>query len=348
MSNYLQHKKFSEINLDDSFFDSLKSDYKEFPSWFKRKRNNYAYVLEQDNKILGFLYIKIEHGIVNDIEPELNVKSSLKIGTFKIDPHQTRLGERFIKKALDHAINENVDVCYVTVFSKHTALLNLFIKYGFKEHGTKSTPNGEEKVLVKYFKQLVGNILSDYPLISTQHKRKFLLAIYPEYHSKMFPDSILNNETYDILEDVSFTNSIHKIYVCGMPVGNLKRGDIVVIYRTGDQVAPAEYRAVATSICIIEEVKSKDDFNNFEEFFNYANSYSIFDRQKLEQRYNRNRCYAIKMTYNAALRKRLTRHILADEVGISRAPRWSFLTLSDSQLEKILEKGDINEGIVID
>lgn len=348
MSNYLQLKKFCEINLNDPFFDSLKADYTEFPKWFISKSDNFAYILEDSKGLLGFLYIKTEIGSITDMSPHLNVNKALKIGTFKIDPHQTRLGERFIKKSLDHAIIENVDACYVTVFSKHAALLNLFKKYGFKEYGSKTSLNGTEIVLVKFFNNFESNLLLDYPMISSINSKKYLLAIYPEYHSKMFPDSLLNNETYDILEDVSFTNSIHKIYVCGMPVGKLNRGDIVIIYRTGDKVSPAEYRAVATSICVIEEVKDKNDFNNFEEFFTYSNAYSIFDRQKLEQRYNRKRCYAIKMTYNAALRKRLTRHILADEIGISRAPRWSFLSLNDLQFERILEKGDVNEGIIID
>ena len=34
----LKLEYFSKINLDDPFFDSLKSDYKEFPNWFSKKR----------------------------------------------------------------------------------------------------------------------------------------------------------------------------------------------------------------------------------------------------------------------------------------------------------------------
>ena len=41
----LIYSKFSEIDLNDPFFDSLKDDYKEFSDWFKRKANDYAYVL---------------------------------------------------------------------------------------------------------------------------------------------------------------------------------------------------------------------------------------------------------------------------------------------------------------
>ncbi|MCZ8489878.1 hypothetical protein O9992_31010 [Vibrio lentus] len=37
-------QKFSEINLNDSFFDSLKADYVEFSDWFDRKAENKALV----------------------------------------------------------------------------------------------------------------------------------------------------------------------------------------------------------------------------------------------------------------------------------------------------------------
>ena len=40
----LKYLRFSEINLSDPFFDSLKQDYEEFPSWFLRKANERAYV----------------------------------------------------------------------------------------------------------------------------------------------------------------------------------------------------------------------------------------------------------------------------------------------------------------
>ncbi|SDK65776.1 hypothetical protein [Halanaerobium congolense] len=43
MSNYLKVKKFSEIEINDPFFDSLKSDYAGFEDWFSRKVDKKAY-----------------------------------------------------------------------------------------------------------------------------------------------------------------------------------------------------------------------------------------------------------------------------------------------------------------
>ena len=347
MSDYLQYKKFREINLADNFFNSLRDDYAEFEEWFRRKSDNMAYILEDNGNILGFLYLKVEDGPVTDVYPLINASKVLKLGTFKIDAHGTKLGERFIKKALDHAIHEKVEACYVTIFSKHKTLIDILKKYGFMLHGTKRTDDGEEQVYVKWLTRLQNDVLLDYPLISLSNKKKYMLAIYPDYHTKMFPDSILKNEPYDLLEDVSYTNSIHKIYVCSMPVYVLNRGDIVVIYRTSDNKGPAEYRSVATSICVTEEIKSKSEFGNFKEFYEYANQYSIFDRNSLLSWYEKKNWYTIKMTYNAAFKKRLTRNILAEQIGLSRDERWSFIKLTDNQLKLMLEKGDVDESIII-
>lgn len=348
MSNYLERKKFSNVDLNNTFFDSLKDDYKEFEAWFKRKGEEEAYLLYENHVIQGFLYIKSEDGPINDVEPSINYDKVVKIGTFKINPHGTRLGERFIKKALDYAIKENVDACYVTIFEKHEALIDLFQKYGFVRNSIKKTTNGTELVLVKGLNELKNDILLDYPLIETRGSKKFVLSIYPQYHSNMFPDSVLRNEKVDILEDVSYTNSIHKIYVCRMDVYKATRGDIFVMYRTKTPGQSAEYTSVVTSICVVEEIKSQDEFENFDQFFEYANAYSIFDRDDLKYWYNKGGCYTIKMTYNAALSKRLIRKKLIEEIGIDRKVYWGFFELTDDQFNRIVEKGEVHEGIIID
>src|SRR5690606_6418360 len=92
---------FKEINIDDPFFDSLKSDYKEFKSWFSKKSESNAYVSYDDaGSIQAVLYLKVEDGAVTDVAPNLSKLKWLKVGTFKVNPHGTRLGERFIKKYL--------------------------------------------------------------------------------------------------------------------------------------------------------------------------------------------------------------------------------------------------------
>ncbi|MBG9215062.1 N-acetyltransferase [Bacteroides fragilis] len=344
-------KFFREIDLSDPFFKSLKEDYPGFSEWFERKSSEDKVAFVQYNRagqLQAFLFLKIENGELDDIEPIRPTAKRLKVGTFKIDAHNTKLGERFIKKITDIAIDENVDEIYVTIFNKHAGLIALLKKYGFIYVGKKI----KEDVLVKSMKILRGDQLKDYPLICLRDKRKFLLSIYPKYHTKLFPDSILNNEEsykYDLVRDVSYTNSIHKIYICFMSdVASLRKGDLIAIYRTNDYQGPARYRSVITSICEVEEVKTKSDFENIEKFVEYTNAYSIFDESDLRKWYQRDNVITIKMTYNIALTKRVTRGYLLDNLGISSDIYWGFFRLSDEQFRGILEKGEINENIIID
>jgi hypothetical protein len=97
----LEYLNFSEVNIGDTFSDSLKADYAEFMEWFHRKYGQFAYVhKDSSGNIDCFLYYKIESGVVPDASPSLDARNRLKIGTFKIAPHGTRLGERFLKKRL--------------------------------------------------------------------------------------------------------------------------------------------------------------------------------------------------------------------------------------------------------
>lgn len=330
------------------FFDSLKADYRGFEGWFKRKGSNWAFLHRNRNQIDGFLYCKLEREKVDDITPVLYADRIAKIGTFKIDSHGTRLGERFVKKALDYAISEKVDVCYVTIFEKQQGLINLIKKYGFRRYGEKRTVDGTESVYVKNMRRLIGDVVLDYPLVSLHGVKKYLISIYPQYHSAMFPDSILKTESVNILQDITYTNSIHKAYVCRMSnVDKLKRGDILVVYRTASD-GPAEYKSVASSICVVEGVKNQDCFNSFDDFYDYTSKYSIFDKTELKKWYEKGSCTVIKMLYNIALSKRLTRHTLIEEIGIPRNGYWGFLRITDEQLKNILKAGGIDESIIVD
>jgi L-amino acid N-acyltransferase YncA len=345
-------KRFADINLNDTFFNSLKEDYPGFEAWFEKKSkdNSEAYVQYTNDKLQAFLYLKNESGEeLSDITPVRPACNRLKVGTFKIDAHNTRLGERFVKKIMDTALSMKADEIYVTIFPKHEGLICILQRYGFKEEGRKKN----ELVLIKNMKVLTGDILKDYPLLTAKNKRKFLLSIYPKYHTKMFPDSILRNEEsqkYELVKDISYTNSIHKIYICFMSKvaqAQLHRGDIVAIYRTSDIKGLARYRSVITSICQIEEVKTNKDFATVDEFLTYTNFYSIFDSEKLKQWYQQKKCYVLKMPYNIALTKRVTNGYLVDELKV-HPDYWGFFQLTDEQFDAILKKGEVDEGVIVD
>ena len=352
MTKIMELRKFSTINLYDAFFDSLKIDYPEFVDWFQRKSvaGKSAFVqYDSDGHLQGFLFLKDESKEVDGkISPLMVQKKRLKVGTFKIEAHNTRLGEKFIKKIMDCAIYGGFEEAYVTIYPKHKRLVELFKKYGFEDYGMK----GEEKVLVKSFSKFTGDLLYDYPLIRPSHQRKFLLSIYPIYHTPLFSDSILKNEerkTEDLVKDVTFSNSIHKIYICFMAkTAHLRRGDLLAIYRTNDYMGAARYRSVVTSICQVEEVKTKKYFASIDDYLKYCRSYSIFTEDNLRKWFRNDDMVVIKMTYNIALGKRITRGMLLDEAKISSTLYWGFFQLTDEQFDYILKKGKVNENFIID
>jgi hypothetical protein len=345
----LEYVQFAQINLGDVFFDSLKADYSEFVDWFSRKSNDYTYIFRNsDGGVEGFLYLKQEGEPLLDVAPPLPALNRLKIGTLKINPHGTRLGERFIKKAIDHALYMNVNEIYVTVFAHHAPLVSLLQRYGFEEKAIKTTANGTELVLVKSFMSIRPDVLTGYPFI-WPNSRKFLLSLHPQWHSRLLPDSILNNENPGaVLADVSHTNSIHKIYLAGMSgVDGLARGDSLLIYRTTDHKGPAHYRSVVTSVCVVEEVRSIHSFSKVEDFLSYASSYSIFTENELRGFYGSKKFpTVIKFTYNAALPKRVTRGYMIDNLKIDSS-YWGFFQLSNDQFYEILKAGDLSENIII-
>ena len=353
----LQVQRFSDIDLNDSFFDSLRASYTEFNEWYNKKAaaGATAYCYYVDNELKDFLYLKIEEEELSDLTPALPAKKRLKVGTFKVDNedrHTTR-GERFMKKIMDKAIAEDVDEIYVTMFPTEElqGLIRMFEKFGFSHIADKPHEGGNaEYVLIKDMTTHVDDFKLDYPFVKKASSNKYVLSIVPEFNTHLFPDSILKNEKkYDLIQDVSETNSIYKIYLCWMQgTRNLKAGDKLIIYRTSDEEGKAYYRSVCTSVCTVCEVKTYRDFENEEEFIKYTNRYSVFKEHELRRWYkNKNNFIVIKMVYNIAFTKKVINMAMKEQVGLN--PKyWGFFKLTDAQFDKLLELGEIDERYIID
>ena len=353
----LQVQRFSDIDLNDSFFDSLRASYPEFNEWYNKKAaaGATAYCYYVDNELKDFLYLKIEEEELSDLTPVLPAKKRLKVGTFKVDNdnrHTTR-GERFMKKIMDMAIAEDVDEIYVTMFPTEElqGLIRMFEKFGFSHIADKPHEGGNaEYVLIKGMTTHVDDFKLDYPFVKKASSNKYVLSIVPEFHTHLFPDSILKNEKkYDLIQDVSETNSIYKIYLCWMQgTRNLKAGDKLIIYRTSDEEGKAYYRSVCTSVCTVCEVKTYRDFENEEEFIKYTNRYSVFKEHELRRWYKyKNNFIVIKMVYNIAFTKKVINMVMKEQVGLN--PKyWGFFKLTDAQFDKLLELGEIDERYIID
>ena len=359
---HLQYKRFANVNLNDPFFDSLKASYQEFSDWFRRKANESAYVFYGERGLIdGFLYLKAESAIIDDCTPNLmadkNGRGWLKVGTLKINAHGTKLGERFIKKIFDYAITHECRDIYVTVFAQHDSLIALFERYGFIKEAEKTTQNGTELVLTRRLYLIyagVENVIKNYPIAnfrgdSTYQPRSYLLSLYPKWHTRLLPDSILHNENASIIQDVSPTNSIHKVYLTAMAgVDQLRRGDILFIYRTSDGKGPADYRSLISSVCVVEEYRHISSFSNYAEFEKYCAVYSIFSRNELQEFWvGRRYPYVFKFSYNIAFPKRIIRKDLLEQVGLKASEYFGFMPLTPQQAAHILRLGYVNKSFII-
>lgn len=349
MARRLKLTRFRDVSLDDPFFDSLKAGYREFPQWFARKADEPLYVVADGQKISGMIYLKREDGPITDVQPPLPPRAWLKVGTLKIEPARTKLGERAIKKMLDVALSEGAEAIYVTVFEVHRGLITLFERYGFVHAGTKTTDNGVEQVYVRSLTVHDGEPLMRYPFVRAAGRRYWLLAIYPEYHTRLLPDSILNNEPREIVEDVSHTNTIHKVYISGLALQRMQPGDPILFYRTSDRDGQARFRSVVTSLCVVEEVRQKRDFGGIDAFLAYTKPRSVFSEDELRDKYaTSDRLAVAKLTYNAAFERRVIRQTLLDEGILTPRQRPDLVELNRPAFDRLIELGEVNARLIID
>ncbi len=247
---------FGNIKIEDSFFDSFREDYDGFDNWFNKKAENTSYICSYEGAINAFLFIKKEDNTENytDITPAFSPKNRLKIGTFKVTANGFKLGERFLKIIFDNALKQKVEEIYVTIFDKseeQKRLIGLFEYWGFKFWGTKESSTGIENVYVRHFEKPVdkNNPKLTFPFLSSE-ARVFLIPIKPEFHTELFPDSILRTESpLDFVENQPHRNAIKKVYVSHSIERDLNTGDLIVFYRTGGY-----YKSVITTIGIVDDL----------------------------------------------------------------------------------------------
>jgi predicted nucleic acid-binding protein len=346
---------FGKINLLDPFFDSFKRDYIGFADWFNRKADEIAYICKSEkDDLLAFLYVKLEdeREPYADIAPPFTPKRRLKIGTFKVAMNGYRLGERFLKIIFDNAIRLVVDEIYVTIFNKDTdqeRLIELLGDWGFRQYGVKRSPSGEEMVLIRNFTPHTeaGHPLVTYPYIS-KRKRKFIVPIYPEYHTELLPDSILRTEAPDnYIQNRPYRNAIRKVYISRSHRKDMATGDIVVFYRTAFG-GSAHHTSVATTIGIIESVVTP--IASLEEFIMLCRKRSVFTDEELQKHWNywpKLRPFVVNFLFVHSLPKRPNLALLKQENIITEAPR-GFDEISDAAFSKLIEISNANKRLIVD
>lgn len=346
---------FGEVNLRDPFFDSFREDYPGFDTWFNRKADEVAYTCTaEDGSLVAFLYVKREGPgeDYSDIEPVLPRAKRLKIGTFKVSSNGFKLGERFLKIIFDNALQFGVEEIYVTIFrrtSDQDRLYRLLEDWGFVPHGTKITGAAKEEVLVRNFRPHLDPVdpRRSYPYISA-HARKFIVAIYPDYHTELLPDSILRTESAaDFSDNRPNRNAISKVYVSRSLKRGLRPGDVVVFYRTRPEGKSARYHSVATTIGIVQEVI--DNITTLAEFLEACRKRSVFTDEELAEHWNyasKLRPFVVNFLFVYSLPRRPNLKELTESGIIAEAPR-GFEPMTDDEFTKLMEITGADQRLII-
>ena len=130
MAGKFEWRKIKDVNVNDTFFDSLKRDYIEFPGWYQKKSDNneYALVFDDSQGVGAFVYLKKEAEPIKLIDKTLPSIQRVKIGTLRLAERfrGLRLGEGALGVSLWKWRDTKCDEIYVTVFEKHRELINLY------------------------------------------------------------------------------------------------------------------------------------------------------------------------------------------------------------------------------
>ncbi|WP_067841447.1 hypothetical protein [Amphibacillus sediminis] len=346
----VRQKQFSELSLDDSFFDSLKEDYPGFENWFLRKSKETAFIVENKG-IQGFLYMKIE-GEDEDYSKftvPLEPKKRLKIGTFKITMKGHYLGERFFRIILEHAIMNRVEEVYVTIFSKRDEqklLINFMRDFGFRLQTTDKKTN--EQVFVREMEKIITSetSLKNYPYIEESTKRKyFMLSIDTIYHTKLIPDSIIREENpKDFTSNIVAANAIQKTYI-GNYMISPRPGDIIVYYRTKPSFdeRPAKYSAVLTGFGVVSD--NHKGVHSYDRVIEIVSKRTVLtDKEIKEKLKTKRRVNILKFIDIYSFKYRPIRKFLLEQNILKSVTDYPTKEISSEEFDMILKQARFNKN----
>ena len=361
MAGKFSWKKFKDIDLNDSFFDTLKVDYPEFPVWFSRKQSEgkSALVYFDEVGVGAFLYLKKEN-VDGDVSPlivngeELPQIPRLKIGTLRLAERirKQRLGEGALGVSLWYWKDTKFDDIYVTVFEKHIELINLFERFGFTYAGKNE--RGENVYMKNRRSMSFEDPYKCFPFVSMVFDCSGLIPINDDFHDKLFPYSELAGGNQNIFSTTA-GNGITKVFIATPYTAlHFKEGMPVFIYRIHNGPGQKKYKSVITSFCTISKVdvvKEKGtSIISCEDFVKQAGNKTIYTPEELREIYTtKKKVVIIELVYNGYFGKghNVTFNELKEN-GLFEDYPYN-VVYTEKEFEKILEMGDIDvQNIIVD
>lgn len=288
-----EQKLFSEIDINDPLFSSLKADYPEFATaWFPKciQGKRKALVFYDAAGLGAFVALKREHepivlqdGVIPAV-PRLKIATLLLAERFR----GQRLGEGALGLILWFWQRSKLEEVYVTVFPNHADVIAQLERFGFRVVGHNA--RGE----VIYLRSRRDIDFSDpyksFPFVSPNFGKGGYLIVNDSYHDTLFPHSELKNTPQEVL-DMDAANGVSKVYVGKAWNVHYRIGEPIFIYRryTGTEGKPG-YRSCLTSYCVVTGVVPVKENGrakmSFDEFVALAGNKTIFGREELKQRFD--------------------------------------------------------------
>ena len=265
--------------LESALFDSLRTSYdtpeRSFNKWFHEKaqtgRKAWIARIDQGGVEAICIYAMQTDQVINDDQERLQ-GLSLKLCTFKVGEQirGKKIGELFLKAAFRFATENRCENIFVHSNSEQIYLLELLNDFGFEQRGMY----GSDIMLVKSHPispPATAMPALDYARLYFPHfrqdvtVRKFLVPIQPRYHQTLFPDLARQAQLFG--GNSTAGNAIKQAYLCKAQTTQVRPGDVVLFYRTGDEKA-------VTTIGIVERYEVHESATNIMQLVSRRTVYS--------------------------------------------------------------------------
>ncbi len=276
------------------------------------------------------------------------MKKRLKIATLKVTHNRYKIGELFIKMAVDISLRNGINEIYLTHFTKPTdPLVELISEYGFKKAAIKN--NGEDIFVKRLIAKGAENIKDHSPIEISKIfypsfydgdlVRKFVVPIKPIYHVKLFTDfpkrqtTLFEHSGEFIIEG----NTIKKAYLSHSSIKRMGPGDLILFYRSGDLQA-------ITSIGVMESTHI--GINDAEEILKLVGKRTVFSRDEIDTLVREGTLSVFLFRHHLHLMKPLGMDELIDS-GILKAAPQSAMQITEEKYIKIRDMGGVDGRFTI-
>lgn len=333
----------NNLDINDPIFNTLKLDYGSgFIPWFEKvcREGRKCFVNYREDGRLGALLIYKREDEAIDSVPPLPKKKRLKLATFIVSHVGQRIGELFIRLAVDIAIGNRIDEIYLTHFIKEDdRLVDLITEYGFAHVAMKAENEAvftkslicEQEACFRLTPQQLSKLYypSFYDGLSV---KKFIIPIRPEYHDRLFTDyrrrRISLTEFFG--EFHTEGNSIKKVYITHSNIRKIHPGDLILFYRSDDTKG-------ITSVGVVESFHPKlENVNEISLLVIRRTVYSQFEIETMRKPLS-----VILFTHHFHFPRPVLNREMLDN-GILEGPPQVISEVTDEKYNWILEKSGID------